>query len=98
MVKGWIKPELCRVRGNYCRLHNEFDQMEAALSTALDDARAHDAKWWELRTATSLASLWCEQGKRSEAHDLLAPVYNWFTEGLDLPDLKDAKSLLETLS
>ncbi len=52
----------------------------------------------ELRAATSLARLWRDQGKRAEAHDLLAPVYGWFTEGFDTADLKDAKALLDELS
>jgi predicted ATPase len=47
---------------------------------------------------TSLARLWTEQGQRSKARDLLAPVYDWFTEGFDTPDLKDAKALLEELA
>ena len=49
---------------------------------------------WELRAATSLSRLWRDQGKRTEAHNLLAPVYGWFTEGFDTADLKDAKALL----
>ena len=56
------------------------------------------AKSWELRAATSLARLWQQQGKNAEARDLLAPVYNWFTEGFDTADLKDAKALLDMLS
>ena len=52
---------------------------------------------WELRAATSLALLWREQGRRAEARDLLAPVYGWFTEGFDTPDLKEAKALLDGL-
>jgi len=64
---------------------------------ALTIARRQQAKWWELRAATSLATLWQQQGKRQEAHDLLAPVYGWFTEGFDTVDLKEAKALLETL-
>jgi predicted ATPase len=51
----------------------------------------------ELRAATSLARLWCDQGRRAEAYDLLGPVYGWFTEGFDTADLKDAKALLEAL-
>jgi len=50
-----------------------------------------------LRAATSLARLWCDQGKRDEARNLLAPVYGWFTEGFDTRDLKEAKALLEEL-
>jgi predicted ATPase len=56
------------------------------------------AKSWELRASTSLARLWQQQGKRQEAHDLLAPVYGWFTEGFDTADLKNAKVLLDALS
>ena len=56
------------------------------------------ARLWELRAATSLARLWRDQGRRAEAHDLLAPVYGWFTEGFDTADLKDAKGLLDELA
>jgi predicted ATPase len=52
----------------------------------------------ELRAAMSLSRLWQQQGKRDEAHELLAPVYGWFTEGFDTADLQEAKALLETLS
>jgi len=51
-----------------------------------------------LRAATSLARLWADQGKRAEGRDLLAPVYDWFTEGFDTADLKDAKALLDDLA
>ena len=61
-------------------------------------AQNQSAKSWELRAATSLARLWQQQGKRQEAHDLLAPVYHWFTEGFDTLDLKDAKALLDELA
>ena len=60
-------------------------------------AHQQQAKSWELRTSTSLAKLWQSQGKRKEAHDLLAPVYNWFTEGFDTKDLKEAKALFVEL-
>jgi predicted ATPase len=53
---------------------------------------------WELRAATSLACLWRDQGKRTEARELLAPIYNWFTEGFDTPVLQDAKALLDELA
>ena len=56
------------------------------------------ANFWELRAATSLARLSRDQGKRTEARDLVAPVYNWFTEGFDTPVLREAKALLEQLS
>ena len=65
---------------------------------SLNWAREQQAKSWELRASTSLARLWQGQGKRKGAHDLLKPVYNWFTEGFDTKDLKEAKTLLEELS
>jgi predicted ATPase len=66
------------------------------LSTG-DRARSQEAKSWELRASTSLARFWRDQGKRSEARDLLAPIYGWFTEGFDTLDLKEAKALLDQL-
>jgi predicted ATPase len=70
---------------------------EASFHQALIVARAQQAKSWELRAAISLSRLWQQQGKRAEAHALLAPVYGWFTEGFDTADLKDAKALLDEL-
>jgi class 3 adenylate cyclase/predicted ATPase len=64
---------------------------------ALALARQQTAKSLELRVAMSLARFWSEEGKRVEAHDVLAPVYEWFKEGLDTPDLMDARALLEKL-
>jgi predicted ATPase len=59
--------------------------------------RLQDAKFCELRAATSLARLWRDQGKRMRARDLLAPLYGWFSEGFDTPVLKEAKTLLDKL-
>ena len=64
---------------------------------ALDIAKEQKAKLWELRAAVSLARLHCDEGRRAEARDLLAPVYGWFTEGFDTQDLKEAKALLDEL-
>ena len=64
---------------------------------ALSIAEEQEAKLWELRATASLARLRREQGRHAEARDLLAPVYGWFTEGFDTPDLKDAKALLDEL-
>ena len=72
-------------------------EAEASLHKALDVARSQSAKSFELRAATSLARLWQSQGKKAAARELLAPVYDWFTEGFDTQDLKDAKALLEEI-
>jgi predicted ATPase len=72
-------------------------QAEQSFRTSLEVARAQQARSCELRAATSLARLWADQGKRAKAHDLLAPIYGWFTEGFDTADLKDAKALLDEL-
>jgi predicted ATPase len=70
------------------------DEAETCFHQALDVARRQQAKSLELRAATSLARLWQRQSKRAEAHELLAPVYGWFTEGFDTTDLQDARALL----
>ena len=70
-------------------------QAETCLHQALDIARRQQAKSWELRAALSLARLRRQQGKRAEAHGLLAPIYGWFTEGFDTADLQEAKALLD---
>jgi predicted ATPase len=72
-------------------------EAEAYIELALAIARTLQAKSWELRATMSMARLWRDQGKRDAAHDILAPVYNWFTEGFDTLDLKQAKSFLEAL-
>jgi len=73
-------------------------EAEACLHQALAVARRQQARALELRAATSLARLWQQQGKRAEAHSLLAPIYGWFTEGFDTTDLQEAKALLDTIS
>ena len=73
-------------------------EAEACFYKALTVARQQQARLFELRAATSLARLWQQQGKQAETRELLAPVYNWFTEGFDTADLKEAKALLETLT
>ncbi len=72
--------------------------VERLLRRALDTSQRQQARSLELRTAISLARLWQRQGKSPEARSLLTPVYEWFTEGFDTRDLKDAKALLEELA
>ena len=76
---------------------NAVEEAEALFGHSLEIARRQEAKTFELRAATSLARLWQRQGKRDAAHDLLAPLYAWFTEGIDTRDLIAAKALLEEL-
>jgi len=73
------------------------DGTEPAFTQAIAEARCQGSRFYELRAATSLARLWRDQGRRAEASDLLAPIYGWFTEGFDTPDLKEAKALLDEL-
>jgi predicted ATPase len=73
-------------------------EAEACFQQALDVARRQEAKSLELRAAVSLSRLWQQQGKRTEAYNLLAPIYGWFTEGFDTADLQEAKALLEVLA
>ena len=92
--------EVYRLKGELLLPQNSDNQAEAesCFQHAIDIAQSQQAKSWELRTSTSLARLWQQQGKRQEAHDLLAPVYGWFTEGVDTADLQDAKALLDALA
>ena len=75
-----------------------WEEAEACFRQALAIARQQQAKSWELRAAMRLARLWQQQGKRTEAYALLAPLYGWFTEGFDTPDLQEAQALLEELT
>lgn len=97
---SWYEAEAHRLRGETLLSLPEANQAEAeaCFRRALELARDQAAKTWELRAAASLARLWAKQGRRSEAHDLLAPVYGWFTEGFDSADLKEAGALLDDLA
>ena len=75
----------------------DLSAAEPTYHQALAVARSQSAKLLELRASISLARLWCKQGKRREARDLLASIYNWFTEGFDTLYLKEAKALLDEL-
>ena len=94
----WCVAELLRVKGELILLENGPDATAAAeghFRQALDWTRRQGALSWELRAATSVARMWRDQGRSNEARDLLAPVYNRFTEGFETADLKIAKSLLD---
>ena len=92
--------ELNRLKGLWLITHRSAQRVEAedCYKRALMVAREQQAKYWELRASVSLARLWRDQGKRTEASDLLASIYGWFTEGLDTPVLKEAKALLDELA
>ncbi len=91
--------ELLRVKGMLLAHVSPDGQYEAenCCQEALVVARRQRAKSLELRAAMSLARLWCDQGRREEARDVLGPIYGWFTEGFDTPDLQDAKALLDEM-
>jgi predicted ATPase len=98
---GWEEryfyAEVLRLKGWVLSLKGTHEGAERNFLTSLTWARRQQAKSWELRTAMSLARLWQSQGKRQDAYALLAPVYDWFTEGFDTRDLQEAKSLLAEL-
>jgi predicted ATPase len=98
---GWEErfhyAEILRIKGWLLARNGDLEAAESAYTASLDWARQQQAKSWELRTATSCARLMRDQGCTHEAHDLLAPVYGWFTEGFATRDLKEAKALLAEL-
>ena len=98
--RGDMLAEAYRLQGELLLRQGTPDaaQAETYFQQALALARRQQAKSWELRVAMSLARLWQQQGKRQEAHDLLAPIYGWFTEGFDTADLHEAQALLDALA
>ena len=93
----WWEVELHRFEGIALLGLNRLDEGQRALEAALRVAQRQQAKADELRAAMSMARLWRDQGKRQQAHDLLAPIYGWLTEGFDTLDLKEAEALLAEL-
>jgi predicted ATPase len=93
----WFAAELYRHKGQLMLSQGHAEAAETLYRKALSIARDQEAKLWELRAAASLARLWRDQGRRGDARDLVAPVYSWFTEGFDTPDLKQARALLDKL-
>jgi class 3 adenylate cyclase/predicted ATPase len=96
----WYDAEVNRIVGEVVLISPQPDvaKAEAHFAHALAVARKQQAKSWELRAAMSMARLWCKQGKREQARDLLAPVHGWFTQGFDTHDLKQSKRLLNELA
>ncbi|MFL5284380.1 MAG: hypothetical protein ACJ8AW_26160, partial [Rhodopila sp.] len=90
--------DLHRISGELLVARGDGFGAEQHYRQAIVIAELQSAKLFQLRASTSLARLWRNQSKRAEAHDLLAPIYNWFTEGFDAPDLKEAKALLDELA
>jgi predicted ATPase len=96
----WCEAEVHRMAGEIALMSPEPDaaKAEGYFECALVVARQQQAKSWELRAGMSIARLWRDQGKPQQARELLAPVYDWFTEGFDTRDLKEAKALLAELA
>jgi tetratricopeptide (TPR) repeat protein len=88
---------LHRVRGDQLNAAGDRSAAERHYHQAIAVAERQSAKLLQLRASTNLARLWRDQDKRAEARDLLGPIYSWFTEGFDAPDLRDAKALLDAL-
>jgi len=94
----WFVAELYRHKGQFLLRRGLSEAAQELYRRALKIAEEQEAKLWELRAAVSLARLGRQQGRHSEAFDVLRPVYGWFTEGFDTQDLRDAKALLDELS
>ena len=92
----WCEAEVMRLQARLCP--RDPDHAVGLLQASLALAREQKAKLWELRTATTLAQLWRDQGRHAEARDLLAPIHAWFTEGLGAPDVVAARTLLDELN
>jgi predicted ATPase len=90
--------ELRRIEGAIALKQERFDDSEQAFRDAINIAQAQEAKSLELRATMSLARLLAKQGRREEARARVREIYNWFTEGFDTADLKDAKALLDELT
>jgi len=95
----WCESEINRIVGEVALLSPDPDtaKAETSFARALEVARKQQAKAWELRAAMSMAQLLRAQGRRSGAHEILSPIYSWFTQGFDTLDLRKAKTLLDEL-
>jgi predicted ATPase len=96
----WWEAELYRLKGTFIQQQEPpqaWQEAEQCFQQAFTITRSQQAKSLELRVAMSLARLWCQQGKRTEAYQMLAEIYGWFTEGFNTPDLQEAAMLLQAL-
>ncbi|WP_426616075.1 AAA family ATPase [Bradyrhizobium sp. McL0616] len=94
----FFEAELYRLRGSINLELGRRNQAETELQRALAIARQQQARWWELRASICLARHWSNEGRYFEARSLIKPIYAWFTEGRDTPDLEDARNLVDELS
>ncbi len=94
----WSEAEIHRIKGEILCRSGDWCEAETCFLKAIEVAVSRAAKSFELRAATSLARLWHQHGKSAEARERLAPVYGWFTEGFETPDLREAEALLEELN
>jgi predicted ATPase len=93
----WVEAEVYRLRGELTAGLGDQVEAEACFRRALVTAERQDAKLWKLRAAIGLARLWRNRGRCNEARDLLMPIYNWFTEGFAIPDMKVAGALINDI-
>jgi class 3 adenylate cyclase/tetratricopeptide (TPR) repeat protein len=94
----YVLAELNRLKGELLLIKGGRESAEVHFRTAIEVARAQEARWWEIRATLSLARLLRDTNRRDEARATLAEIYGWFTEGFDTADLKDAKALLDELA
>jgi predicted ATPase len=93
----WL-PEVLRCKGWILMRHGSDLEAEANLRASIDCARQQQARSWELRSSTTLATLFVSRGQSDTARNLLSPIYEWFTEGAETQDLVEARELLESLT
>ena len=104
LAVGWpdcddwiVVAKVCWLRGELLNATGDPSAAERSYHQAIAVAKLQSAKPFELRASINLAHLWCKQDRRGEVRNLLAPIYGWFTEGFDTPDLREAKALLNEL-
>ena len=100
MGERWYEPEVLRLKAEMLIAQSGpgLQEAEERLASAIAMAQQQDARLWELRSATSLARLWATLGRRADTLGVITPIHDWFTEGLDMPDLTRARTLMAELS